>query len=62
MNRDGPGITRNPQDAVCEKLLERYEHFTEKERALRFKGEDVAAEGAHFYATLILRAYAAETR
>lgn len=62
MNRDGPGITETPQDAVCARLLQRYEHFTRKEQKLRKRGDDVSAEGAHYYATLVLRAYAAETR
>lgn len=61
--RDGPGITgTTPQDAVCAVLLERYEYFTRKEQRARKKGDDVNAEGAHYYATLVLRAYAAETR
>ncbi len=62
INRDGPGITETPQDAVCARLLAAYERFVAKERQLREKGDEVAAEGAHYYATLVLRAYAAETR
>ena len=60
--RDGPGITGTPQDAVCDRLIERYQHFTEKERQLRAEGKEAEAEGAHRYATWVIRAYAAEAK
>ena len=70
--RDGPGITpprrivvsggSDAREAVCETLIERYAYFINEERALRAENRVAEAEGAHFYATLVIRAYAAESR
>lgn len=56
------GPRSDAQEAVLEVLIERYAYFTERERLLRAENRVTEAEGAHRYATWVIRAYAAESK
>ena len=59
--RSGPGIIGSEaRRNVLRVLVDRHNHFANEEQLLRGTGEDIAAEGAHRYALLVLRAYRAE--
>ena len=48
------------QEGVLERLADRHDHFSELELVYRAEGRIAEAEGAHWYALRLLRAYKAE--
>ena len=48
------------QERVLRRLAERHDHFSEMEQLYRAEGRVAEAEGAHWYALRLLRAYKAE--